>query len=145
MLLIRQGKIKNYDQHIQDILANDNAPATQKSNKLLLKLFDGIEEIGVPFGVALFPHHAYETNKYPFAFMHERVLKICESRNIPCLDLRKAFSPFDDNLKSLWANQLDPHPSALSHDIAATEIFEFFGHKWQPPASTMIETEQAGQ
>ncbi|MDP3478361.1 MAG: GDSL-type esterase/lipase family protein [Desulfoprunum sp.] len=145
-LYLSYGKIKGFDQHIRGLFVDENSLSTNKSNERLAQLLDGIKDIGVPSGIVLFPHAAYPIQGYPFAFMHERIMKICENRNIPCLDLRGAYSSFDDHLEKLWANKLDPHPSALAHDIAAKGIIDFFGSRWQEQATRMnhLESEKAG-
>lgn len=136
-LFLRRGKIKEYDQHIIGLFADENSQTAIKANDRLVQLLDGIKSIGVPYGVVLFPHAAYPTKKYPFAFMHERILKVCETRGISCLDLRPQYSSFDDHLERLWANRLDPHPSALAHGIAAKAIFASFGPVWEKQAVEM--------
>ncbi len=144
-LLIHRGVIKEYDRHVIDLFADDNSLATKNSNARLLQLLDGIKGLGVPYGVVLFPHAAYPINEYPFAFMHERIKKICANRDIPCLDLRKAYSPFDDRLEKLWANRLDPHPSALANDIAAGELVDFFGSDWRQKTIELPRTKPVGR
>jgi lysophospholipase L1-like esterase len=136
-IFVKEGKIKEYDKYINDLFADNNSQASKTVNERLIQLLDGIKTIGVPYGVVLFPHAAFKIQNHPFAFMHERIMKVCEARGIPCLDLRKQYTPYDDHLEQLWANRLDPHPSALAHGIAATAIFESFGSTWQNQALEM--------
>lgn len=130
-LIIHRGMIKEYDRHIIDLFADGNSSPATTANTRLVQLLDRIAGMGVPYGVVLFPHAAYPIQGYPFAFMHERIMKICADRGIPCLDLRKEYAAFDDHLESLWANRLDPHPSALAHEIAAKRLIDFYGSTWR--------------
>jgi lysophospholipase L1-like esterase len=129
--LQRRRKILTYEQHMKGLYADENAIGTQKSNKALLQLLDGIKNFGVPYGIVLFPNAAYKIKDYPFAYIHTRIMKICTNYGIPCLDLQSAYSSFDDHLEKLWVNQLDPHPSVLAHTIAAKNIMNYFGKRWQ--------------
>jgi len=126
-LLVRQGKILSYEKYIKDSYTDANSSQSVASSEMLKQLFARIEGLNIPFAVVLFPHAGYPIKDYPFAFMHERIQKICQNNDIPCLDLRQAYAPYDKNLQSLWANKLDQHPSALAHKIAAEQILQFLG------------------
>lgn len=126
-----RGNIKSYDRYIGDLYGDDNAVFAKQSTARLIELLDGIKNIGVPYGVVLFPHSGFPIKANPFDFMHERVMAICEKRNLPCLDLREAYASFDDRLENLWANRFDRHPNAMAHGIAAGKIFDFFAPSWR--------------
>lgn len=132
---LKNGRIKSYDQHIIDLFKNDNSPASNKAGTRLVQLLEGIKAIGKPCGVVLFPHAAFPIHNYPFAFMHERIARLCSDQKTPCLDLRATYASFDNQLPSLWANRFDPHPSALAHDLAAKSIVAFFGPTWRQLAT----------
>jgi lysophospholipase L1-like esterase len=133
-LFVKEGKIKEYDKYINDLFADNNSQGSKTVNERLIQLLDGIKAVGVPYGIVLFPHAAFKIQNHPFAFMHERIMKVCEARGIPCIDLRQQYSSYDNHLEQLWANRLDPHPSAVAHGIAAKAIFESFSPAWQKQA-----------
>jgi hypothetical protein len=98
--------------------------------KLLNELITFAQGHGVPVGMVLFPDTTGERgDRYPFAYLHERVLANCEARQIRCVDLRKDFAEVRDR-RQLWANRLDHHPGRRANAIAAERILETFAASW---------------
>ena len=137
-LCVKNGRVKSYDRHIVDLLGDESAPAARTANTRLSELIDGIKAIGKPGAVVLFPHAAFPIDRHPFAFMHERVARICRQMDIPCLDLRQDYAPYDNRLPALWANKYDPHPGPLAQDIAAKSIISRFGAIWHKQAQEKL-------
>ena len=53
----------------------------------------------------------------------------CEEQQIPCLDLKEAFSIVEP-VTQLWVNKFDQHPSSLANQLAADHIISHFGKEW---------------
>jgi len=138
-LCVKNGRVKSYDRHIVDLLGDESAPAARTADTRLSELIAGIKAIGKPGAMILFPHAAFPVSKYPFAFMHERVARLCQQKNIPCLDLRQDYAPYDNQLSALWANKYDPHPGPLAQDIAAKSIIGRFGETWHKQAMAKLK------
>jgi hypothetical protein len=86
---------------------------------------------GVPVGFVLFPDSGYDLGPdYPFTYLHERVLDLCRSEHLACVDLRPEFAQVKDR-RALWVNPLDHHPSAQANMIAAVTILQAFGDVWK--------------
>ena len=89
------------------------------------------QRAAVPVGIVLFPRPTKKlAPDYPLAFLHERVLGLCEARGIPCLDLTPTYAPFAEKIDEIWLNRFDHHLGALGHRLAADRIVEFFGAQW---------------
>ena len=89
------------------------------------------QRAGVPVGIVLFPRPTARLTEYPLAFLHERVLAMCEMRDIPCLDLTPTYRPYADRMHEIWLNRFDHHPGALGHRLAAERIVADFGPIWR--------------
>jgi hypothetical protein len=124
------GMTTSYSEYLHRRLGDPNGHDARLDRNLLLDLIAKCRLAGVPLGIVLFPDTAGTLGKdYPFAYLHERVLEICQAQNLTCLDLRPDFSLVKDH-RQLWANRLDHHPSALANEIAAVKIFETYSKQW---------------
>ncbi len=90
----------------------------------------------IPIGIVLFPQFVPELSgpEYPFSFLHERVLGHCTALGVTCVDLREAYRPHADGIRSLTVNQFDGHPSGFANEIAARAVLDVFGPHWRAAA-----------
>ena len=109
---------------------SEAARADEASTRTLLRAIRGAD---ISAGMVLFPDSGYDLgSSYPFGFLHSRVLAICEDEHVHAIDLRPVFAAVKHR-QALWANQLDPHPSALANSLAAEQILEAFEPAWLAP------------
>ena len=84
----------------------------------------------MPIGIVLFPDTAADPGRsIRSAYLHERVLATCREAGPDLRGFADEFSLVKDR-RSLWANRLDHHPSALANEIAAVKIFETYSGQW---------------
>lgn len=127
------GMTPSYSEYLQRRFADPNSRDSQIDRGLLTELIELTKAAGVPMGIVLFPDPAPDLGKgYPFAYLHERVLEVCRSQNITCVDLRNDFAQVK-HYRDLWANRFDHHPSPLANQIAAVKIFDAFSRQWAGP------------
>ncbi len=128
-LVKKKGKQKSYTKYLTDRFSDPDRKPAKKAKKLLLKMVRTMKDKKVDFGIVLFPGFYGPMDDYSLNFLHEQVLTVCEEEELNCLDLRETYKSFP--FMELWANVLDPHPSALAHQIAAKAIYQHFGPVWQ--------------
>ncbi len=112
-------------------MAGDAASADARRDAgQLREIIDTARRHNIGIGIVLFPDTGPALDAtYPFEFLHERVLTICQEEGIRCLDLRRDFANVKDR-RSLWVSPLDHHPSARANEIAAVKILEVFQSHW---------------
>lgn len=125
------GLQKSYTEYLVNKLGDPKNKASVWADKTLHKLITSLENSGIDVGIILFPQCRSKMSEYELAFLHERVLSECRHDQITCLDLRNAYSAFDNDMKALRASFLDGHPSKTAHRIAAEKIVDVFGPEWQ--------------
>ncbi len=140
---LKTGPKVSYQQYLTDLLADPEGKPARNARRVLLKLIDHYKEKNLPFGIVLFPSFYGPMDQYKLGFLHEQVLKVCSEKDVQCLDLRDKYRDVDN--KKLWANDFDPHPSALAHEIAADAIDEFFGPFWMEAAREKSMRHGAGE
>lgn len=124
------GMTVSYPDYLRHRLGDPNSPDSVRDRELLRDLIAKAQHAHVPIGIVLFPDTAGTLDdKYQFGYLHDRVLALCAERAITCLDLRSAFAQVKD-LRTLWANELDHHPSAKANAIAAEKILETYSPVW---------------
>lgn len=128
------GLQKTYTAYLVDKFRDRDDAASVWAADMLHRLITGIHKDGTPTGIVLFPQLDAGMREYQLDFLHERVLDECQRQDIICLDLRKAYAPFEGHMEDLWANQFDAHPGTTAHRIAAKEIVEVFGPYWKDRA-----------
>jgi len=127
------GMTTSYSDYLHNRLGDPNSHDSQVDRNLLLDLIAQCQRAGVRLGIVLFPDTAVSPGKdYPYGYLHDRVLEICQAQNLLCADLRHEFSLIKDN-RLLWANRLDHHPGKLANEIAAVKIFETYSSMWAAP------------
>jgi hypothetical protein len=125
------GMSVSYTDYLKRRLGDPHSPDSIRDRNLLRDLIAIAQHANVPIGIVLFPDTAGDLgDRYPFGYLHRRVLDVCAERGITCLDLLKDFAPIKDR-QSLWANRLDHHPSARANAIAAERILETFAPAWR--------------
>jgi hypothetical protein len=128
---IEVGLADNYIEYMKQHFSDENKPGSQKFQADLSRFIRICKEQHIGVAVVLFPMVTEDFNQnYPFAFLHEQVIKICERENCPYLDLRAAYAAFK-NPRSLWANRLDSHPGTLANRVAADKLMSVFGDIWR--------------
>jgi lysophospholipase L1-like esterase len=76
---------------------------------------------GYELHVSMFPSLAWiQAEPYPLADAHSRLADACRRLGIPFHDLLPAFAGREP--RSLWAHQLDQHPNAAGHRLAAESL-----------------------
>lgn len=127
---VSTGMTQSYVDYLNHRFTDPNSPDSQLDRSYLVHLVESSKNAGVPIGIVLFPDTSGAMDdRYPFAYLHERVRNVCELEHITCLDLRSDFAKVHDN-RTLWASRLDHHPSARANAIAAQRILETFSHDW---------------
>lgn len=129
-LQILAGMTVSYDAYLKRRLGDPDSRDSRRDRQLLTELIAMCKRHGVPIGIVLFPDTTASLgDDYPFGYLHQRVLDVCNAQSITCLDLRRDFSLVKQR-QSLWANRLDHHPSARANAIAAERILETYSKTW---------------
>ena len=124
------GFTDSYPVYLKRRLGDPNSHDSVLDRGLLRRLIEFCRQQGVPLGIVLFPDTAGGLGAdYPFGYLHDRVLETCAAESITCVDLRKDFAGVKHK-QSLWANQLDHHPSARANAIAAERLLETYSGVW---------------
>jgi hypothetical protein len=124
------GLTTSYGDYLKHRLGDPNSLDSVRDRELLRDMIATAQQAHVPIGIVLFPDTAAPIDdRYPFAYLHERVLDVCAERGITCLDLRSDFARIKDR-QTLWASRLDHHPSARANLIAAERILETYSGMW---------------
>ncbi len=127
---IAMGLAPSYADYLQARAGDPGSPDAQREAGLLRRIIDSGRRQGVGTGIVLFPDTGLPLDsRYPFAYLHDRVLAVCAEQGITCLDLRKDFARVHDR-RSLWVSPFDHHPSAKANAIAAAEIIATFQRDW---------------
>lgn len=127
---VRLGWQRSYVQYMNDRLSNPHGQFAQADSRHLHALIDHARKAGIPMGMVLFPDTAGPLDdRYPFGYLHERVLATCAEYRLTCVDLWKDFA-LVKNRRQLWASRFDHHPSARANEIAAERILSTFAAKW---------------
>jgi hypothetical protein len=120
----------SYAKYMQSRYGDPQADAVRVNREAMRSLASQARNAGADLGIVLFPDTGYDLGTdYPFAFLHTRVLEFCAVERVTCLDLRPAFAAVKRR-QSLWANQLDSHPSAIANTLAAAKILQVFRSSW---------------
>ena len=127
---IRWGLRQSYPDYINDTYGNQHRAPAGAHHAAIRSLLATVKDAHAGVGIILFPDTGYDLrDRYPFAFLHERVLGICGEAEVRCVDLRPVFAEVKDRQR-LWVNRLDAHPSALANSIAAFQIVRAFEAAW---------------
>lgn len=123
------GIVEPYPQYMRRILSDQAMPASVASRKTLLEIIRICRNAHRPLGIVFFPHLAFDLKQnYPFAYLNERVERICREEGVPYLDLRPVFA--GARRDALEVNRFDAHPGPKASRIAAAAILATFGPLW---------------
>jgi hypothetical protein len=134
-LQLSLGTVVRYEDYMRERFGDPEGFASRTALGILESFIAKCQKVGVPVGIALFPRLTERLADYPLAFLHERVIAICDAREIPCLDLAPTFAPYAERIHEIWLNRFDRHPGALGHRLAADRILEEFRPYWTGAAS----------
>jgi hypothetical protein len=124
------GLSNSYTDYLNRRLGDPRSPDSIRDRSLLEDLIVSAQRANVGIGIVLFPDTAGDLGaRYPFGYLHERVLDVCSERRITCVDLRSDFAAVRDR-RSLWANRLDHHPGAKANAIAAERMLQMYSPIW---------------
>jgi hypothetical protein len=123
----------SYAAFLQKRFGDPQSDAVRREREAMRAVAGAARAIHAPLGVVLFPDAGYDLGPgYPFEFLHERVADFCAEQQLTCVDLRPDFAQVKDR-RVLWADRLDPHPSATANSIAAIRILKTFEPAWLAP------------
>lgn len=129
-LQVANGMTASYADYLQARAGNPHGADARREAALLRAIIDACHRAGASVGMVLFPDTGAPLDaSYPFAYLHDRVLEICEAEGITCLDLRNDFAAIGDR-RTLWVSPFDHHPSAAANRIAAIKLLETFRREW---------------
>ena len=127
------GWFPTYSEYLADRARDPDSPDARRESALLHEFIAAARAQEARVGIVLFPYTGPPLDgSYPFAFLHDRVLAICQETGITCLDLRRDFAAVADR-RSLWVSPFDHHPSARANELAGQKILEAFGPQWSQP------------
>lgn len=132
----QSGLQRNVNEYLTAKFSDPKSKYALAANEQLNKLLNRLKQENIPRGIVLFPSFDTKMSAYQLGFLHKQVLDVCQEHEIGCLDLRQAYSNYDGQIKDLWANIFDHHPSALAHRVAAEEIVDFYGDEWAKMAAS---------
>ena len=80
--------------------------------------------------VALYPHMSLKDGASPairpeIVDIHTRMLSLCRTNNVICMDLSTSLAKFGDS-RAIKATPFDNHPSAEVHRVIADALYEVF-------------------
>ena len=126
------GIVDSYERHLAKNLQDPDGPNSKLAFGMLNQFFERARREGVASGAVMFPAPdalGPHGSKYPFRYLHERVLATCAKQQVHCLDLLPAFSTIADP-RTMWVSPFDAHPNAMANKRAALEILEQFRPIW---------------
>jgi lysophospholipase L1-like esterase len=123
------GIVETYPEYMQRTLGDQATPASIGAAKRLRAFIRMCRDAHRPLGIVFFPHLAFDLKRnYPFAYLNDRVERICREEGVPYLDLRPEFGAATRD--TLQVNRFDAHPSPKASRIAAAAILTTFGPTW---------------
>jgi hypothetical protein len=134
-LQLSLGTVTRFEDYMRERFGDPEGYDSRVAMRILETFVSKCQEAGVPVGIALFPRPTPQISDYPLAFVHARVMAMCDAREIPCLDLTPTFAPYADRIHEIWLNRFDHHFSALGHRLAAERILEEFRPYWTGAAA----------
>ena len=129
-LQLSLGMVTRFEDYMRERFRDPEGIGSRTAMVQLNAFVSRSQRAGVPVGIVLFPRPTERLSEYPLAFLHERVLAMCDAREIPCLDLTATYAPYAGRIHEIWLNRFDHHPGALGHRLAAERIVADFGPIW---------------
>ena len=121
------GLVSSYVDSMNVRFSDIKSENSQRSIRELNEFITFVKDKNIPLGIVMFPncfHAEGGVEKFPFDFLFDRVIDTCHKNDIQCIDTRPEFAKA--NLKELWVNRFDQHPSVLANKIAADRIFQTY-------------------
>lgn len=107
------------------LTATERERAWRKFESDLIECRDRFHGADADYALVLFPW-LIELDDYPLGDVHERIGQVAGRLGVPYLDLLPTFAGRD---AALYRNSdVDEHPSALGHELAARAIADFLRH-----------------
>jgi lysophospholipase L1-like esterase len=119
-----------YTEYLVERFGDPDGNAATEAHQALTEFLDLCEQNGIPVGIVAFPELTASYSDYPLGFLLDRVIATCDSRGIPCIDLRPVFEGIDPASK-LWVNRFDSHPSSFANDLTAQAIYDHLKPTWE--------------
>jgi len=116
------------DKSMWMLFGDPDSASSVRAKNALLNFLEIAKNNSVPVGMVLFTDSYFRPSS-ELDYLLERVLDECDREKIICVDMRKPLEPYQGDMK-LWANKLDPHPSAFANRITADEMFAAFSPAW---------------
>lgn len=137
-LLAASGR--GYSDELHSLVKDPLSKASISADQKLRQFIELTKAAGVRPGIVLVPDLGLlDEPNYEFAYLHKRVLSLCQETSTPCLDLLPAFQKVHEGgptRNRLWVNQFDSHMGIEANAIAATNIQTYFLPYWAFANST---------
>ena len=130
-LQVSLGFVENYWDYMADRFGDPNGEEFLRAEGELEEFFRLAKDANVPIGMVLYlKPTARPGPDYPVGFLLDRVLDRCQRSQVTCVDLRPLF---DSTMppEVITLNFIDPHPTAVFHEMAISLMLEDFGSAWQ--------------
>ena len=124
----RLGLVENGNPYQTGRFRDPNSPSSLAAANSMNLFIETCRRFNIPVGLVLFSESYFNPDS-DLDFLLERMLQFCQTRKLRCLDTRPILLPYQDGGK-LWASRLDPHPSALAHQLVADRLMETFRDVW---------------
>jgi hypothetical protein len=119
--------IGSYQEYMMTRFKDPSSPDSRAARDALRTFVTQCRKHGISVGIVVFSDSYYSDNS--LEFITDRVLTFCNDEKITCVDMRGPLAPYHNSIK-LWANRLDPHPSALANKLTADAILAAFKSQW---------------
>lgn len=117
-----QSKQEYIDYHYQ-LFSNQKTRLLFEESLSKIKI--EAEQNGTRLVAVLFPLFDFPIDEnYPFKELHRQIIETLKAKNIPALDLTKAYKGLDVKRLQLIPDH-DSHPNEIGHRIASEEIFNW--------------------
>jgi hypothetical protein len=125
------GLHRSFADYMRARFADPSGADSQAEISALTEFLRVLRAGNIPMGIVLFPDlRVIKQKSYPFGYLHDRVLKVCDEQDMDCLDLHGLMAQASTT-SSLVVNRFDGHPNAFANRIAADALLERFGSTWR--------------
>lgn len=126
---VRAWRGQSYERELFARVGDPASPEWRQAETSLREIFRVCREHDVRVGVVLVPDLAPIRDEYRHAYLHQRVLDVCQQEGEKCVDLLPVFEPYlrdPERVDDLWVNQFDTHMSAHANRLAADHLVAAF-------------------
>jgi lysophospholipase L1-like esterase len=124
----RIGLVESGDAFTLARFKDPSSPSSVAAAESMSAFIETCARFNVPLGLVLFSESYFDPNSR-LDFLLERMRELCQQRGLRCVDTRPILLPHQGDTR-LWASRLDPHPSALAHQLVADRLLATFGNRW---------------